>query len=322
MTRGYRFAAALVVAMLARDAAAWNDSGHMTIAELVWRSLPSGERAAVTSLLRHHPHYDELLAANVPDGVGTNEWVFLKAATWPDMVRPAQEGQPSKPASITRYHHGDWHYVNQVYVAPGDRAAVADPGDRAGKTNVIERLGAMERLLRATQAPESERAVALCWVLHLTGDIHNPMHCATRYSPAFPKGDRGGNEEVVRTEGRVLKLHAYWDELPFGGTNHAAIARNADTIAADQALAREKLHEAATNVSYASWAAESFAAAAKVAHLDGHLPVAPFRPDIAPSDVPALSRRYEGRAHAVAARRLALAALRLEGLLKSCLGDR
>ena len=93
---------------------AWNDTGHMTVAELAWLAMSSGERSAVTLLLQQHPHYDELLNKNVPAGVDAAEWIFLKAATWPDMVRPP------KAQHIEKYHRDVWHYINIPFVAAAD----------------------------------------------------------------------------------------------------------------------------------------------------------------------------------------------------------
>ena len=31
-------------------------------------------------------------------------------------------------------------------------------------------------------------AIALCWLLHLYGDLHQPLHCVARFSPEFPDG--------------------------------------------------------------------------------------------------------------------------------------
>ena len=52
------------------------------------------------------------------------------------------------------------------------------------------------------------RAIALCWVLHLIGDIHQPLHTGSLYTASlFETGDRGGN--AIRIDGS--NLHARWD---------------------------------------------------------------------------------------------------------------
>ena len=77
---------------------AWNNVGHRAVAELAWRRMDVSQREAASELLRHHPHYETLLTKNIPAGVSREEWAFLTAAVWPDMVRKAGAGQPQKPA--------------------------------------------------------------------------------------------------------------------------------------------------------------------------------------------------------------------------------
>ena len=107
-----------ILALTHWEGLAWNHSGHMIVAELAWRNLDSTERETISKLLREHPHYALLLATNVPARVDTNEWAFLKASFWPDMVRPSRAGGREKPASITQYHRSQWHYINIPYVLP------------------------------------------------------------------------------------------------------------------------------------------------------------------------------------------------------------
>jgi S1/P1 Nuclease len=38
------------------------------------------------------------------------------------------------------------------------------------------------------------KAIALAWLFHLVGDIHQPLHTAQLFTFEYPKGDRGGNE--------------------------------------------------------------------------------------------------------------------------------
>ena len=74
-------------------AVAWNNTGHMTVALIAYRELTDGQKLAIAKVLKEHPHYEEFLAADRPAKVSENEWAFLRAATWPDWVRP--ESSPS-----------------------------------------------------------------------------------------------------------------------------------------------------------------------------------------------------------------------------------
>src|SRR5688572_25357309 len=97
------FCSLLALTLVPLAVEAWNDAGHRVVAELAWRKLSRNERKAASDLLQQHPHYEVFLASNVPKEVDTNEWVFLTAAVWPDMVKPSRAGLPPKDVSITKY---------------------------------------------------------------------------------------------------------------------------------------------------------------------------------------------------------------------------
>src|SRR5262245_8257866 len=115
----------LLVLLNTFSARAWNHTGHMIVSELAWRNLSASKRNAISNLLKQHPHYAVLLANNVPPNVDTNEWVFLNASVWPDMVRPARGGTREKSAEITKYHRSQWHYINIPFVLPADAAHIS-----------------------------------------------------------------------------------------------------------------------------------------------------------------------------------------------------
>ncbi|HUC97485.1 MAG TPA: S1/P1 nuclease, partial [Candidatus Polarisedimenticolaceae bacterium] len=60
------------------------------------------------------------------------------------------------------------------------------------------------QVLKSPDAPRNERRIALRFVAHLVGDIHQPLHAG------FAE-DRGGNSIAVRFNGRKENLHSLWD---------------------------------------------------------------------------------------------------------------
>src|SRR4051794_22514834 len=90
----------------ARPTPAWNAVGHMTVAKVAYDDLGKDERKAAHQVLMRHPHYDTYLTKKRPDSVPAEEWVFLRAATWPDYVRgPMKPEEPD--AAVVRYHRPD-----------------------------------------------------------------------------------------------------------------------------------------------------------------------------------------------------------------------
>ena len=125
---------------------------------MVWQKMSTAQRRAASDLLKQHPHYKELLTENVPRGVDTNEWAFLTASIWPDLVRSNWRGTNQ---AISKY---DVHSHVSVY-----------PFMRPAETNhtLIEKFGKAKPeaelvlsnafiTLLDTHASPHDRAVSLC----------------------------------------------------------------------------------------------------------------------------------------------------------------
>ncbi|HEY0779726.1 MAG TPA: S1/P1 nuclease [Gemmatirosa sp.] len=67
--------------------------------------------------------------------------------------------------------------------------------------------------MTTTARPAESRAIALAWILHLVGDVHQPLHTASRVTADAPQGDRGGNAVQLIDDGRPTNLHAVWDDV-------------------------------------------------------------------------------------------------------------
>ena len=73
-----------------------------------------------------------------------------------------------------------------------------------------------------------EKAIYLCWVMHLIGDIHQPLHSVSLFCEAFPKGDHGGNDSLYRLGGRrIIKLHQFWDDLLGKSVTRSSVKKGA-----------------------------------------------------------------------------------------------
>jgi hypothetical protein len=316
--------AAVLPAALPGPAQAWNNTGHMIIAALAWRELPEPARARITAVLRRHPHYDIFLKQDRPAGVPEDEWAFVRAATWADWVRPDPAGK--KAGYITAYHRGPWHYINLPYIAAADRGRMREADHLPPRPNVVTAIEECAGKLRAAGTAADDRAVALAWLLHLVGDIHQPLHCTALVSSEYPRGDQGGNLIAVRLVKQVVKLHAYWDEMGGTSTDYKSIAATATKLAADPDLARDRLEELAKNTTAESWAREGRSAAEEFVYLKGALKSAPWSEfeakRIAAEQVPALPADYRKNGRAVALRRMVLAGCRLADALKAATADK
>ena len=216
----------IVVAVPATvPALAWDSVGHRVSAQVAVEYLEPGVRERLVAILREHPRFAEDFLEQVPGFIDTGDalefdtWLLGQAAFWPDIARGLPRGERA------RYHRGNWHYIDgawlrgvattqgNVYVGIDPFPDIEGPAGEAIRgeadvDNVVLALDYNMRLLANPATGAGQRAVALCWMLHLAGDIHQPLHTGSLFSAQmFESGDAGGNG--IDTSGG--NLHAVWD---------------------------------------------------------------------------------------------------------------
>jgi hypothetical protein len=330
------FALALVVATSSQPAYAWHRSGHMAVARIAWQELvEAGLGAKLVEILQHHPHRALFLEAGRPSDVAADEWLFVQAATWSDWVQnPRGEGiSPEDAAAIRKkYGRGSWHFVNLPIVAADEAARFDEAAIRKECLEPEYDASGEPRHALAAQ----DRAVALCWVLHLVGDIHQPLHSATLISAAArfrpqqflpPQGDNGGNRlaiKVANTDRNATELHAFWDARVFGDSPYPQVRRQVLLWTKETDFGRAKFAAELKKADALDWAEESRVLAISAAYRGsgGPLPALALPPHHGPADLigldaPVLPAGYQAAADAVAKKRLALAGYRLADVLRT-----
>jgi hypothetical protein len=326
-------ALAVLLAWPVSQAHAWNEVGHMIVAKVAYDHMDEATRKQLAQLLQKHPHYEEFLASNCPKDADLQEWAFLRASTWPDWIRPARSGAP-RPTRITRYHRADDHYVNMPIVLPGDEALFTekDLQPPADKNDILCAFRQRVGELKSKETTEDDKAVAICWMEHLIGDVHQPLHSCTLFSSQFKRGDRGGNEFALRIGGQGWVLHTYWDALlgavpnyledtPEHQTKVYQLVKEMVESLHDPKYGRDKLSELGDHKTFPGWAEESFALARAVAYRDGGQPLrgAAVVAGHAPREAPEAGKDYDATAKALARKRAALAGYRLADTLSALL---
>lgn len=335
---------------------AWNDIGHITVARIAYSRLTGEERTAVFDILKQHPHYD--LYFKKPEGldIPEDEYAFLRASTWSDFIRPPR-GMTPEAAQVHptfQFHRGPWHYVNFPF-QPGHDTSVLPPPlipTESLKTNILEQLQVSHDVLSGKLAQDpgqamgvtetQNRAVRMCWLLHLVGDLHQPMHAVAMVNkdlfPGPNHGDNGGNFIMIRinAQSQPSNLHAYWDNL-LGFSRGWRDGNDAGKLLADVKFARdkaelfthnpafapEKLEELATHRKVTDWALESFQLATSIAYDNGKLKFVAQqqlqeKPELRDS-VPVLPPVLQEKAHAGGNRRVTLAGYRLAEQIQTAL---
>lgn len=293
-------------------AAAWGDLEHMMVATIAYDRLTPEVRDKVTALLTLNPHYTAWVA-DVPEQEQARI-AFLRASRWPDDIKSdstyKQDGEQAgnRPSGVhaarnigyaDQLMHKYWHFVDLPF-SP-DNTALVDPPIPNARTQI-----ALFRTTLTHAAASSDlKSYDLVWLIHLVGDVHQPLHATSRFDKAHPLGDDGGNGVLVCSVPcqRQEKLHAFWDHILGIGTDTAiAIDKAKELPAADPQLA--SINDEAV------WIRESFQAAqAKV-----YIP--PIDAGVGPYE---LSDDYKAVAQQLAMQRLALAGVRLANLLNDAL---
>ena len=233
----------LVCILLLASAApslAWDDAGPKLVAYIAWQQMTPAARERAVQILLNAPEDAQLNAlyptppdqdfTTYPPGARSRAAkqrdFFMIVSYWADIVRDRKYEKRSK------YHHGTWHYLDTFWRegANGKIEVLADMEN--DKENVVERLFHFDKVLRSDEK-DAEKAIALAWVLHLAGDVHQPLHASGRVTPEEPKGDAGGNTFSLSPPDAKRKenLHWYWDSIVV-----RTVARRADAPDADYLL--------------------------------------------------------------------------------------
>ncbi|HEV3304449.1 MAG TPA: S1/P1 nuclease [Planctomycetaceae bacterium] len=203
---------------------AWGPAGHKIVASIAFRRLSPDQQKKILSLLKKHPRFEDDFAPKMEDVDDrfANEWIVEQAAIWPDLARGL-----SGPGMRQKYHHGTWHFINLPhYLTDADeqvlKGGIKDkvninfdvPADAEGQKamNIVQAIAHSKSIVMNPQADPDERALHLSWLIHLVGDIHQPLHSTALFSrKLFPDGDQGGNK--IQTD-RRKNLHSLWDGFP------------------------------------------------------------------------------------------------------------
>ena len=204
-----------------------------------------------------------------------------------------------------------WHYID----IPVFDGVPPDAAMQPGKENAVVRLNWAIENLRKSLGSDKKDAEQLGYVFHLVGDLHQPLHAATRVNAAHKDGDQGGNLFRLANVPEVDNLHAYWDsaagafnfwrpDRPLNNFERRRFDAYVRQLVA--AYPSDSMPEAKV-LDPQKWAEESNQLAREVAYA------------LPENSQP--SAAYEAKAQDVARRRIALAGYRLANLLNSIYAD-
>ena len=209
-----KYLALACLSLLPFSLRAWGVVGHRAIARIAENHLSAKAKRAVAALL----------------GPETLPLV----STYPDEIR-------SDPAYK---YTAPWHYLDTTPGLPYVQYVATI--DTIQGPNSYRALQQMIAQLKDARQPKEDRVFALKFIVHLVGDVHQPMH-------AGHSADQGGNKVAVKFLGRDQNLHSLWDSglIDYEGLTYNELAQADDH--ASKAQIQQWQHEP-----LATWLFESY----------------------------------------------------------------
>ena len=198
----------LVCVALCTPALGWWCTGHMLVAQIAQDDLTTEAPEAL--------QWAQELAENLAGTLTHNTSnTFVESACWPDDIK-----------AYGLEAMNDWHFIDQPY-------------NPDGMMNIIEfsngnALWAIDQFSgtltdKSRSVAPLETSFAMRYLIHLIGDMHQPLHVTEMWDEQFPNGDMGGNLFLINYSPQIQELHALWDSCmghyvddPVRPLNHSA----------------------------------------------------------------------------------------------------
>lgn len=218
------------VICLSAPAFAWDETGHKITAYIAWQRMTPEVREKVVKILLSAPEDSQIGTFYLPYGsrsVDTRKReYFMLVATWADIIRDKNFDTRYK-----KYNNGNWHFYDNLWMVKDGKVEFLKGPAEGGK--LIEKLAEFDKLIRSP-ASNPEKAVAIAWLEHLIGDLHQPLHTTGRAFRDGDTGDQGGNLFLLTPKGtpadRSDNLHRFWDGVIGRNMPNTADACEADYL--------------------------------------------------------------------------------------------
>ena len=177
----------------------WGKTGHRTVGAIADSHLNGKTKRAIKKLL--------------------NQESLAFVSTFPDEIK-----------SDDHYDQfNTWHYINMPLDTNYDTTKQNPEGD------LISGIAHCKAVLQNKNATDADKAFYLRMLVHLVGDLHQPMHIGLIE-------DRGGNDFKVQWQYRDTNLHSVWDSkiIDAYGMSYTELANSADYLTKAQVKALQQ----------------------------------------------------------------------------------
>lgn len=177
----HRILCAGVLFIFALNSYAWNALGHQLVAQIAYDKLTPKAKLLCDQ-------YNDALNSLSPSPD------FVSSAAWFDQIR-----------GDDIHWYDTFHYIDIPF---------SKDKTRLPKVEHVNALWAMKQAISVLSSKKSslaDKGFSLRVLIHVVGDVHQPLHTVTKISRRLPKGDLGGNLFLLSRNPIGRNLHEYWD---------------------------------------------------------------------------------------------------------------
>ncbi len=173
---------ALLILFFCSQCNAWNTVGHQLIAKIAYDNLtPQAKLLCIKALHSDNKHLESDM---------------ISVSGWLDYIR------------ISGRHEFDHlHYIDIPYPEPNHFKMKDLKGP-----NALSAIKNAIKLLSPKNRSNAQKNLNLRILIHVVGDVHQPLHTTTRLSRKYPNGDYGANLFKLTNNSISNNLHGYWDK--------------------------------------------------------------------------------------------------------------
>ncbi len=167
--------------LLALNCNAWNAMGHQLVGQIAYDNLTPKAKLMCNK-------YNRSFNKSAPIGN------FVVAATWLDTMRAK-----------------DVHWFDSLHYIDIPFTNEETPLPKIAEMNALVGIKQAIAVLKSQKSSSVDKGMSLRILIHVVGDIHQPLHTAALVTNKLPHGDLGGNLFPLSKNPIGINLHQYWD---------------------------------------------------------------------------------------------------------------
>ncbi|MFI4919783.1 MAG: S1/P1 nuclease [Legionellales bacterium] len=168
--------------LFALNCHSWNAMGHQLIAQIAYDNLTPKAKYICSKYNNSVRTYSK-----------NNSFVY--SSIWLDVLKTKDV-----------HWFDSLHYID----LPFSKDATSLPSIQ--EHNALWAIKQATAVLSSKKSSVSDKGLGLRILIHVVGDIHQPLHTATLVSQQQPQGDLGGNLFLLGSNPIGRNLHQYWDK--------------------------------------------------------------------------------------------------------------